>query len=260
MIKKLLILLVIISITIPLANAIPLSDKTGLKFTFPVMTDDHSFIIEITGNLNVTNLDFDKEKKLITLFVSSSLENNSLEVSIPTDLIGGDYTFFIDDVQVFPNLHDGENISFITIDFDGTGKHKIEIFGTTYLDIFEIRDVLDFDVYDGYVDDIQEDTAANSLIFTLFDPGDDGKLSIILNDDVIAPFDDGSFVVLIDGVKTDYSISDEILNIDFNSNSKEIQVIGSYVVPEFYEIAPLVLATSLIGLVVLRKYKKLFAQ
>ena len=260
MIKQFLVLLVILSISIPFVDAAPLSDKTGLKFTFPVKTDGHLFTVEVTGNLDVTNLDFDEDKKSITLFVKSSLENNSLEISYPQDLLGGEYTFLIDDEEFLPNLKKGTNVVLVTMDFLGTGKHKIEIFGTTYLDLFDIRDVLDFDVYDGYVDEIQENTESNSLTFTLFDPGDDGKLSIILNDDVIIPFDDGSFVVLIDGVESDYSISDEILNIDFNSNSKEIQIIGSYVVPEFYEIAPLVLATSLIGLVVLRKHKKLFAQ
>jgi len=259
MIKKFLILLVIISISVPFADSVQLSDKTGLKFTFPVKTDGHSFTVEVTGNLDVTNMDFDKETKSITLFVISSLENNSMELSYSQKLIGGDYTFFIDGKDFSPSLQQGQDMAFVTMDFPGTGTHKIEIFGTTYLDVFEIRDVLDFDVYDGYVDEIQEDTTVNSLTFTLFDPGDDGKLSITLHDDVITPFDDGSFVVLIDGVESEYFISDEILNIDFNSNSKEIQVIGSYVVPEFYEIAPLILATSLIGLVVLRKHKKLFA-
>ena len=71
MIKKLLILLVLVSISVPLATALELSDKTGLRFTFPIKTDDHTFVVEATGNLQVTNLDFDKEKKLITLFVMS---------------------------------------------------------------------------------------------------------------------------------------------------------------------------------------------
>ena len=43
-----------------------------------------------------------------------------------------------------------------------------------------------------------------------------------------------------------------------DKNNEKIEIIGTYVVPEFYEIAPLVLATSFIGLIVLRKYKKLF--
>jgi len=258
MIKKFLLLLVIISISIPFADAIQLSDKTGFKFTFPIKTDGYSFIIEATGNLDVTNLDFDKEKKSITLFVLSTVENNSLEISIPRDLIDGDYAFFLDNEEFSPNLQQGNNIAFVTMDFLGAGKHKIEIFGTTYLDVLEIREMINFDVKDGYVDDIEANVSENSLIFTLFDPGDDGKLSIILSDDVITPIDDGTFIVLIDGVESNYTIDMETLNIPFNSGNTTIEVIGTYVVPEFYEIAPLVLATSLIGLIVLRKHKKLF--
>ena len=144
------------------------------------------------------------------------------------------------------------------MDFPGPGKHKIEIFGTTYLDLFEIRDVIDFDISDGYVDDIEGNQSTNSLVFTLFDPGDDGTLSVKLSDDVITPFDDGSFIVMIDDVESDYVIEDDRIIINFDSNSKQIKLIGTYVVPEFYEIAPLVLATSFIGIIVLKKYKKLF--
>ena len=42
-------------------------------------------------------------------------------------------------------------------------------------------------------------------------------------------------------------LQDDMLNIKFNSNSKKITIIGTYVIPEFYEIAPLVLASSFIG-------------
>ena len=258
MITKLLIFLLVVSIVIPFADAAPLSDKTGLKFTFPVKTDDHSFLVEVTGNLDVTNLDFDKDEKSITLFVLSSIENNSLEISFPNTLIGGDYAILLDNDEFIPELQQGSEITFVTMDFLGTGKHKIEIFGTTSLDFFEIRDVVDFDISDGYVDDIEGNQSTNSLIFTLLDPGDDGKLSVKLSDDVITPFDDGSFIVLIDDVESDYVIEDDSILINFDSNSQQIKLVGTYVVPEFYEIAPLVLATSFIGLIVLKKYKKLF--
>ena len=258
MIPKLLILLLIVLVVIPFADAAPLSDKTGLKFTFPIKTDDHSFTVEATGNLDVTNLDFDKEEKSITLFVLSSLENNSLEISFPNTLIGGDYTILIDNDEFIPKIQQGNEITFVTMDFSGTGKHKIEIFGTTYLDFFEIRDVVDFDISDGYVDDIEGNQSTNSLIFTLFEPGDDGVLSVQLSDDVITPFDDGTFVVMIDDIESDYVMEDGQIQINFDSNSEQIEIIGTYVVPEFYEIAPLVLATSFIGLIILKKYKKLF--
>jgi len=258
MIKKLLIFLVILSIVVPFANAVPLSDKTGLKFTFPVKTDDYSFVVEATGNLDITNLDFDKEKKSITLFVLSSLENNSLEVSFPNKLIGGNYSIFLDGEKFTPKLQTGSNTTFVTMDFIGMGKHNIMIVGTTYLDVFEIKDVIDYKISTGYVDDISENQSTNSIIFTLFDPGDNGILSIQLSDDVMIPFDDGSFVVMIDDIESDYVLDGDTMNISFNSNNEKIEIFGTYVVPEFYEIAPLVLATSFIGLIVLRKYKKLF--
>ena len=246
------------SISIPFVDAIPLSDKTGLKYTFPIQTDDHSFVIEVTGNMDVTTLDFDKDTKSITLFVQSSLETNSLEISFPNDLLGGDYTIFLDNTEFSSELQKGNSSTFVTMDFLGIGKHKIEIFGTTYLDFFEIRDVIDFEISDGYVDDIQGDQSSNSLIFTLFDPGDTGQLSIKISDYVIAPFDDGTFIVLVDDIESDYVINDSTLYISFDSNNEQIEIIGTYVIPEFHEIAPLVLATSFIVLIALKKYKKLF--
>ena len=258
MIKKLLIFLVILSIVVPFADAVPLSDKTGLKFTFPVKTDDYSFVVEVTGNLDVTNLDFDKEKKSITLFVLSSIENNSLEISFPNTLIGGDYSIFLDGEKFMPKLQAGSDTTFVTMDFEGVGKHKIEIIGSTYLDVFEIKDVINYEISDGYVDDIDENQSTNSLIFTLFDPGDNGVLSIKLSDEIMTPFEDGSFIVMIDDVESDYVIEEDTMNITFNSNNKTIEIFGTYVIPEFHEIAPLVLATSFISLIVLKKYKKLF--
>ncbi|GIT55920.1 MAG: hypothetical protein Ct9H300mP17_10790 [Candidatus Nitrosopelagicus sp.] len=41
-------------------------------------------------------------------------------------------------VKNSPELKDGSNNTFLTMVFSGMGKHKIEIFGTTYLDTFEL--------------------------------------------------------------------------------------------------------------------------
>jgi len=258
MIKLFLILTIFTIITVPAIDATPLSDKTGFRFSFPVETDGHSFVVEATGNLQVTSLDFDKEKKSITLFVQSSLENNFLEIIFPNDLIGGNYNILLDDDEFITKIQDGKHSTFVTMEFSGIGSHEIEIFGTTYLDTFKIKDVIDLEVYDAYVKEIEDDQSTNSLIFTIHDPGNDGKLSIKLSDDIIIPFDDGSFIVLIDGIETDYIIDGDNLIISFDSKTKQIEIIGTYVIPEFHEIAPLVLATSFIALIVLKKYKKLF--
>ena len=258
MIKKLLIFLVILSIVVPFAEAIPLSDKTGFKFTFPIKTDDYSFVIGATGNLDITDLDFDKEKKSITLFIESSLENNSLEILFPNDLIGGNYNILLDDNEFVTKIQEGKHTTFVTMDFSGMGYHEIQIFGTTYLDTFKIKDVIELEISDAYIKKIDDDQSSNSLIFTIYDPGDDGKLSIKLSDDIITPFDDGSFIVLIDDVETDYIIDDDSITISFDSNTKQIEIIGTFVIPEFREIVSLILTTSFIGLIILKKYKKLF--
>jgi len=258
MIKFFLILIIFVIITIPVTHAVPLSDKTGFRFSFPVVTDGHSFVVEATGNLQITDLDFDKEKKSITLFIESSLENNSLEILFPNDLIGGNYNILLDNNEFVTKIQEGKHTTFVTMDFSGIGYHKIQIFGTTYLDTFKIKDVIELEISDAYVKEIEDDQSTNSLIFIIHDPGDDGKLSIKLSDDIIIPFDDGSFIVLIDDVETDYIIDGDNLIISFDSRTKQIEIIGTYVIPEFHEIAPLVLATSFIGLLVLKKYKKLF--
>ena len=45
------------------------------------------------------------------------------------------------------------------------------------------------------------------------------------------------------------------MTIQFDSQTETIEIIGTHVIPEFAEIAPIVLATSLIGIIALRRYK-----
>ena len=107
MIKPLLIILILISASVSTVDAVPLSDMTGLKYTFPVKTDERSFTIETTGNLQVSNLDFDKNDKSLTLDITTSIENNILEVVIPSSLISGDFRFYLDDTELFPKFSKG---------------------------------------------------------------------------------------------------------------------------------------------------------
>lgn len=258
MIKSLLIILILMSMSVSVVDAAPLSDMTGLKYTFPVKTDERTFTVEATGNLHVSNLNFDKNDKSITLDITSSIENNILEVVIPKSLISGDFKFYLDDTELFPKFTKGKNSIFVTIEFSALGDHEIKLQGTTYLDIFDISEKIDYEISNGLVDKIESNPSTNSLIFSLTDTEDAGQLSVKLSDDVIMPFENNEFMVFVDGINSDYLIKDDTLNIQFNSNDNVITIIGTYVIPEFYEVAPLVLATSLIGLIVLKKYKKLF--
>ena len=89
-----------------------------------------------TANLDVTNLSFDKDTKTITIDISSSLDDNVLEILIPKNLINGDFTFFLDGSEVFPSVAWLTDNAFITIKFQGEGEHTLDIIGTTYLPEF----------------------------------------------------------------------------------------------------------------------------
>ena len=135
--KVLFILLLSMIITIPSALGLVLSEEgTGLKHTYIVQTGGYDFPVEVTGNFDVIDLSFNKDMKTITLYIDSSLDYNLLEILMPKNLINGEFTFLLDDSEIIPRVNMDDNNSFITIEFEGTGKHTLDIIGTTYLPEF----------------------------------------------------------------------------------------------------------------------------
>jgi len=146
------ILLLGLLIIIPSAFGVPISDKTGLKFSFPVNVDGDYFIIEGTGNFDAKRLDFNVESREITLKIQSSLNDNLAEIIIPRYLLSGDeLTFMITSVPlsltqtvdsssttlvIIPQIiyYDEETI-FATLEFNGVGTHFLTISDSTYQNV-----------------------------------------------------------------------------------------------------------------------------
>ena len=110
-----------------------LSDATGLVNKLDVEIGGHTFEVETVSNFDIPNFEFDGDEKKLTLYISSGLENNLGEVIIPHNLLGGNLTFYLNDQEYFPKINSNEKISFVTLNFTGSGDNKLEIFGTTYL-------------------------------------------------------------------------------------------------------------------------------
>ena len=110
-----------------------LSDATGLANQLDVQIGEHIFEVETVSNFDIPNFEFDGDKKKLTLYISSGLENNLGELIIPHNLLGGNLTFYLNDQEYFPKINSNEKISFITLNFTGSGDNKLEIFGTTDL-------------------------------------------------------------------------------------------------------------------------------
>jgi predicted secreted protein with PEFG-CTERM motif len=87
----------------------------------------------------------------------------------------------------------------------------------------------------------------------------DGELMITLPKDVIDTDEEG-FFVLVDGDETNHrTVSDTelwTLTIPFSYGSEEIEIIGTYVIPEFGTIAMLVLVTSIGTIVIISARNK----
>ncbi len=113
-----------------------ISDRTGLKQDFTIETGGYDFPVEITSNFNVQDVEFSSDDKRLTLFINSGIENNLAQIQTPINLINGNFTFILHDQEIFPIVKMNEKISFITLEFEGTGMHKLDIIGTTYLPEF----------------------------------------------------------------------------------------------------------------------------
>ena len=130
--KSLIILSVIlISIITPAYGQ--LSDATGLINRIDIQTSGHDFEVVLTANFDLVDYGFDKNNKQLILYLDSGLENNLGEIVIPSTLLDGDFTFFLNDQEFFPKIQSSERVHFITLDFDGTGSNVISITGSEYL-------------------------------------------------------------------------------------------------------------------------------
>ena len=111
-----------------------ISDATGLVNRFDIETGGYVFEITTTSNFDVSEIDFDKDQKKLTLHIVSSLENNLGELIIPRDLLSGNFTFFLNGQEYFPVVKSNDRIAFITMNFTGSGNNKVDVFATNYLE------------------------------------------------------------------------------------------------------------------------------
>ena len=108
---------------------------------------------------------------------------------------------------------------------------------------------------------ITPDTEMKSLIFEI-ETYSDGELRITLPKDVIDTDEEG-FFILVDGIETNHEAVSNLENwsfvIPFSYGSEEIEIIGTFVIPEFGTIAALVLVTSIAAIVMISaKNKQIF--
>ena len=93
--------------------------------------------------------------------------------------------------------------------------------------------------------------ADDDSIVILLDATDDGILTITLHDELIKPFDDGTFAVIVDNqVMQDFTQIGNTLTIPCLAGTEKIEIHGSWAIPEFGVIAAMILAVAIVSIIV----------
>ncbi len=124
-------------------------------------------------------------------------------------------------------------------------------------------DLIGYKITGGKLLNIMPDVDAKSLIISI-DATSDGSLTLTIPRSILDATMNGvddDFFILIDGEEVDFeettSSTDRILTIAFPAGAEEIEIIGTFVVPEFGTIAAMILAVAIISIIAVSAKSKL---
>ena len=90
----------------------------------------------------------------------------------------------------------------------------------------------------------------DSLVIHL-DPKSDGIITLTLHEELIKPFDDGTFAVIINNQEMqDFTQVGNTLTIPCTIGTEKIEIHGSWAIPEFGVIAAMILAVAIVSIIV----------
>jgi len=93
--------------------------------------------------------------------------------------------------------------------------------------------------------------ADDDSIVIYLDPTDDGIITVTLHEELIKPFEDGTFVVIVDNQgMQDFTQIGNTLTIPCVAGTEKIEIHGSWAIPEFGVIAAMILAVAIVSIIV----------
>ena len=135
----------------------------------------------------------------------------------------------------------------------------------TTIAVQDSTDLIHYEITNGKVISIIPDMDAKSLLINI-EAWDDGSITLTIPRSVLdAKINDGDgdteFFVLVDGEKVDFeeitTSTDRTLIIPFSEGSEQIEIIGTFVIPEFGTIAAMILAVAIISIIAISAKSRL---
>nr|AIF00576.1 hypothetical protein [uncultured marine thaumarchaeote KM3_136_A11] len=233
-------------------SILPLNaDKNGEQYTFRY----ESGVAFMNGEFNSDSTEL--EIDTLNSFVGEL--NASFE--FPQSSINEEFEVYLNDGKV-SNLQSLDEMGNWHVYFTVPGFYQgdVTIKGFQNPDgTVEVPEELDLsnmvatEITTGQVTSIIAKTAENSLVISL-KTAEDGVLSVTTSDFLLRPFNDGNFLVVVDGEKLhSVKYENKILTIPYTAQTEKIVVYGSYVIPEFGTIAIIVLAIAVVSIIALSR-------
>ena len=129
------------------------------------------------------------------------------------------------------------------------------IITATSITIQDSTDLISYEITNGKVINSIPDLDAVSLLLYI-ESTDDGSITLTIPRSVLDATinnEDDQFFVLVDGEEVDFeeilTSTERTLTINFLAGTEEIEIIGTFVIPEFGTIAMMILAVAIISIV-----------
>ena len=133
----------------------------------------------------------------------------------------------------------------------------------TTLTIQDSTDLILYEITNGKITNVIPDLDAVSLLIDI-EAIDDGSITLTIPRSVLDATindNDDEFFVLVDGEEVDFeeitTSTDRTLTIEFFAGSEQIEIIGTFVVPEFGTIAAMILAVAIISIIAISAKSRL---
>ena len=187
-------------------------------------------------------------------------ENNQATLSFEFGGVANSSTNEIDEVIVEDTKIED---SFTEDSFTEDVRIIDSVVTATTVTVLDSNDLISYEITNAKLLNIIPDLDAVSLLISI-ETTDAGSITLTIPRSILdASINDGDdeFFVLVDGEEVDFeeikTSEDRTLTIDFLAGTEQIEIIGTFVVPEFGTIAAMILAVAIISIVAISAKSRL---
>ena len=267
------------AVTILILAGTGIVSQAYAAFTITMETDkdvyDHSSVITVTGHVDPVDI----KNSEVTIIVKSTNPPGIVQIDQISVNSDGDFSTMIETANVIMKK-DGTYLIYaqyadaeITVSVELTDAIEAADIGTavtgtavTGTDAIGPSGESFYKLAGGQID-YDETCNSNPAFFAnadddsiviYLDPTNDGILTVTLHEDLIKPFEDGTFAVIVNNQEMqDYTQIGNTLTIPCIVGTEKIEIHGSWAIPEFGVIAAMILAVAIVSIIVVTAKTKL---